>query len=90
MANAMKALFGEAAMFARHYHLHNLTAIVDHNHMQAMGDCTQVMDLLVSLKNGELSADMLFRSRMAMITISCEQHSASPVRICPLVLLRTR
>ena len=23
----------EAAMFARHYHLHNLTAIVDHNHM---------------------------------------------------------
>ena len=36
----------EAAMFARHYHLHNLTAIVDHNHMQAMGDCTQVMDLL--------------------------------------------
>lgn len=35
----------ETALFARHYHLNNLTVIVDHNKMQAMGTCEAVMDL---------------------------------------------
>lgn len=35
----------EMALFARQQHLDNLTVIVDHNHMQAMGRCADVLDL---------------------------------------------
>lgn len=35
----------ETALFAHQFHLGNLTVIVDHNKMQAMGRCNTVMDL---------------------------------------------
>lgn len=35
----------EAAMFASHNRLNNLTAIVDHNHMQSMDDCEKTLAL---------------------------------------------
>lgn len=35
----------EAALFARQYGLNNLTIVVDHNKMQAMGTCEAVMNL---------------------------------------------
>lgn len=35
----------EAALFAGHHHLENLTAIVDYNHSQALGPTTEVLDL---------------------------------------------
>ena len=35
----------EAAMFASHYHLSNLIAIVDHNKLQCDGPCCEIMNL---------------------------------------------
>ena len=35
----------ETALFAHQFHLGNLTVIVDHNKMQAMGCCNSIMDL---------------------------------------------
>lgn len=35
----------EMALFAAQYKLDNFTVIVDRNHMQAMGDCTDVMNM---------------------------------------------
>ncbi len=35
----------EAALFAGHHRLSNLVAIIDHNKMQAMGDCSSVANL---------------------------------------------
>lgn len=35
----------EAALFANHYRLENLTAIVDHNHMQSLDTCEKTLEL---------------------------------------------
>lgn len=35
----------EAALFANHFRLDNLTAIIDHNHMQAMDFCDNTLEL---------------------------------------------
>lgn len=35
----------EAALFANHFRLHNLVAIVDHNHMQSMDFCENTLEL---------------------------------------------
>lgn len=35
----------EAAMFANQFHLNNLVAIIDHNHMQSLDYCDKTMDL---------------------------------------------
>lgn len=35
----------EAALFAGHHQLDNLTFIIDYNHMQAMGDTKEILDL---------------------------------------------
>ena len=35
----------EAALFANHFRLHNLVAVVDHNHMQSMDFCENTLEL---------------------------------------------
>ena len=35
----------EAALFANHFHLENLVAIVDHNHMQSLDNCENTLKL---------------------------------------------
>lgn len=35
----------EAALFANHYHLDNLTAVIDHNHMQSLDYCEKTLML---------------------------------------------
>ncbi len=35
----------EAALFANHFHLDNLVAIIDHNHMQSLDYCDRTLDL---------------------------------------------
>lgn len=64
----------EAALFANHYRLENLTAIVDHNHMQSLDTCEKHWNLRISEQSGARLGGMLSNST-DMIMMHFKLHS---------------
>ena len=51
----------EAALFANHFRLNNLVAIVDHNHMQSMDFQEIHLKLKILVKSGKHLVGMLLK-----------------------------